>query len=420
MSLVSLARPLAKVRRDPDPEPGFRTVVPDAVSIPLEYPGRILFHPLVKTGDTVARGQIIGRSDLGNCMHASVSGTVRDIVSLWTHQSVHVPALVIDRDPAADQTTRRVPDPAGELRLELFRACGVIAPFTVPGHGFREEPVDDLPEVSHIIVQGVHEEPSLFADEQLLHEFRDDVQTGLRRATTLQPRARMMLTVIDRDIDWANEQFGELAEIVPLPDDYRARLERILIPRLTDKKIPHTHSFRHHGVIVMSVEALLDATRALESGLPVVDKRVTVAGYGLERPVSVSIPLGTAIIDVLTTLEIDAHQPDRILVGGPMQGYAQFSLDTPLSKFAHGIVLLGPGECPGQEDLTCVNCGRCVRACPARLQVNLIGRHVEFGQHAEALRLHAEACIGCGLCSFVCPAHRPLRQLVGLALQPKE
>jgi len=417
MSLASLARPLGRVRRLAPPAPGFQRVAPGRVTIPLEYPGQVIFEPAVKKGQTVQRGQIIGRSALGNCIHASLTGEVVDVVSIWTYRSVHVPAVVIEGEDgpiapvARDQQTDRV---------DLQRRCGVISPWTLAGRGFAEAELAGLPEVRHVFVKGVNAEPTLFVYELLLREHAERIKAGLVEMRHILPRATVYLSVLADEAAWARETFGDAVTVVPLPDDYRSRLERVVVPRVTGLKVAYDQSYRHVGAAVLPVEYLIAIGNAFDHGLPMVDKHITVAGHGLDRPRALQVPIGTRVGDVLSAIGVDIDAPERVVVGGAMMGHAQFNLDTPLTKSTHGIYLSHPGESPQPDNLTCVNCGRCVQICPARLQVNLIGRFVEYDQFEEARRLHADACLGCGLCTYVCPAHRPLRQLVGMAAQTEE
>ena len=417
MNLASLVRPLGRVRRLPKPQAPLKRLAPREVAIPLEYPGQVIFEPEVSAGDRVQRGQRIGKSALGNAIHASLSGTVRDIVSLWSPQSVHVPAVVIEGEMDEVQTE---PQRQDLTQIRLWRACGVVCPWTLPGKGYREEELSGLPEVEHVFFEGVNEEPSIFVFEQLLEAHSEQIVDALVRTHDLLAKASVHLTVPSEMKDWARTTFGQHASVVPRRDDYRARLSRVLVPRVTGKRIPHTHSFRRHGVAVLSIEDALNMATAYDHGKPVVDKHVTVAGYGLAQPVTVQVPIGTRIRDVVFGLGLDPETVARIVVGGPMKGHAQFTLDTPLTKFDHGLFLMGRDELPLPAHLTCVNCGRCVNVCPVHLAVNMIGRAVEFDLLEDARRLHAEACIGCGLCTYVCPAHRPLRQLVGMVAKGGE
>jgi electron transport complex protein RnfC len=119
--------------------------------------------------------------------------------------------------------------------------------------------------------------------------------------------------------------------------------------------------------------------------------------------------------DLLAFCGIEAPEAGRVLAGGPMQGTALFSLDTPVDKQVPGIHLIRERDLSDEVNLNCVNCGRCVQACPVHLQVHLIGRCVEFDLLDEALVHHPEACLECGLCAYVCPARRPLVQMVQVA-----
>ena len=423
-SIASLARPLGKVRRLSPPEPGFQRVVPSRVTIPLEYPGQVIFEPQVKQGDQVVRGQIIGRSALGNCIHASLTGTVMDVISVWTYRSVHVPAVVIEGEDGPIQPVERLPQTD---RVELQRRCGVISPWTLPGRGFAEEDLPNLPEVQHVFVKGVNAEPTLFVYELLLREHAEWIKAGLAEMRHILPRAQVHLSVLADQAAWARQTFGDTVLVEQLNPAVRQRydristsLERVVVPRVTGLKVPYHKSFRQVGAAVMSVEHLMAIGNAFEHGQPLVDKHITIAGEGLDRPQALSVPIGATLEDVLQAVDVDPGTPERVIVGGAMMGHAQYSLGTPLTKSTHGVYLTRVGESPQPDNLTCVNCGRCVQICPARLQVNLIGRFVEYDQFEDARRLHADACLGCGLCTYVCPAHRPLRQLVGMAAQTEE
>jgi electron transport complex protein RnfC len=421
MSLLSLVRaPEARVPEGPRPRPGIEDLPdPAQVVIPLEYPGQILFSPTVAAGDTVAANQVIGRSTLGNTVHASLGGVVREIRAVWSARSHHVPAVVIERGDvpalsARDSLARQDLDPDRAARLDLLRAGGVISPWTTPGHDHREVDVAGYPDMTHVVVKGLNEEPALHNFEAILREHTDELALGLKRLSDLVPHARIWLTVRRELQGWARERFGDLAEIVGLSGAFRHRLERLVIPRITGIDVPNTEAFRSYGLAVLSTEHALTALAALE-GRPFTSKTITVGGAGLDEPRVVRVPLGTRVCDVLEGLGVEASPHGRVVIGGPMMGQALADVETPIDKFAHGIFLMEPDELPVERNLVCVNCGRCTRACPVRLQVHMLGRAVEFDQLDAAVAMQPEACLECGLCAFVCPSLRPLVQLVRIA-----
>lgn len=392
---------------------------PDQVLIPLEYPGQILFRPLVQIGDEVAQNQVIGQSERGNFIHASISGKVVDLKTMWAARSYHVPAVVIEKSDApalsGEELLRQCSiDPQSPSRLELMRAAGVISPWTTPGRDDSEEDIGDYPDIGQIVIKGVNQEPTICSFRLLLRARSTEVKEALHRLSEILPQAKINLAVIKADAQWATENFSSLAVIVPLSNDFSDRIERTYVRRLTGINVPNNASYRSGGVAVISVEQLLDMYDALE-GRPCIRKTVTITASRDFTPVTVRTAIGTSIGDLLATQGLVVEEGDRIIMGGPMSGTAQFTQETPLSKFQAGIHVLKAQDIIADVNFICVNCGRCTRACPVNLQIHLIGRCVEFDQLSEAQAFHPEACIDCGLCAFVCPAHRPLVQMVKMA-----
>jgi len=421
MSLLELMKtPAARMPRVPEGAPDIIDLPdPDEVIIPLEYPGQILFMPLVQAGDTVARNQAIGRSELGNCVHASIGGEIKEIRTIWTARGYHVPAVVIAKSDVPDLTpeeslSRCGLDPSSATRLELLKACGVISPWTTPGRHHCESCGPEAPPIRHIVVKGINEEPTINNFELLLKERAEDLREGLRRLPEIEAQAKIWLTVPRKLVDWARDFFGDGIGIVGVKNDYRERIEAVVVPRVTGVAMATTHPFRDYGVAVLSVECLLNAIDGLQ-GVPVVRKTVTISGGPLAQPVTVRTAVGTTTKALLASQGLDAADFGRVVIGGPMKGYAQYTDETPLSKFQHGVYLLEADALPSEVNLTCINCGNCARACPNNIQVHLIGRYVEHGLLNDVARYHPEVCHECGLCAFVCPSHRPLVQLVKMA-----
>ncbi len=392
---------------------------PDHVVIPLEYPGQIRFRPAVQAGDSVARGQVIGRSELGNCVHASISGLIKEIRTIWSASGYHVPAVVITRGDAPALTPTECLgqcglDLASATRIALLKAGGVISPWTTPGQDHREADIGEFPDIQHIVVKGLNEEPTIVNFELLMVEGAGRLKDALQRLCDFVPRATIWLTVARRLEPWARETFEDLVRVVGLAEEYRHRIERMVVPRVTGVAIANTEAFRSRGVAVLSVEHLLTAADAL-AGKPFTHKTATIAGGLLREPVTVRTPVGTTIGTLLASQGMSAADYGRLIVGGPMRGMTQYTDETPLSKFQHGVLVMAASELPAELNRTCVNCGRCTRACPVHLQVHLIGRCVEYNLLAEVPSRHPEACHECGLCAFVCPAHRPLVQMMKIA-----
>jgi len=423
MSLFDLAKsPEARVPKPSGGQGEIRDLAdPQTVVIPLEYPGQVLFSPEVSVGETVVRNQVVGRSERGYCVHASISGTVREMRTLWTPSSHHVPAVVIDRAEGKapgdnDDAERHVPEISRSSSGELLRTGGVLSPWTAPGWRQHEADVVDYPEAKHVVIVGYDEEPTITASETLLMLHAERLRTGVERVRDLAPRADYRILVRKAVAAKVRDLMGDAFEVIGVDDQYQRRLMRLLVPEVTGEDLSHTVAYRQHGIAVMSVEETLSVLNAVD-GQPVTHKVLTVAGAGVDVPVTVRTPMGTTVKDLLVSLDLGDTDPARVVIGGPMQGKAVASLDTPIDKFCNGLFLLADEDLPSERNLICIHCGRCTRACPVNLQVHLLGRAVEFDELDQAREFHPEVCLECGLCAFVCPSHRPLVQLVRIAKQ---
>jgi len=391
---------------------------PEYVVIPLQYPGRILYKPSVKIGEQVGQNHIIGRSRLGHCIHAPVSGVVRDILAIWSAKIFHVPAILIQR---SQRPALPLPEVFQQYGIPLeaassdtkLKALGVISPWTRPGR-YQEEVEEAFPEIRKIIIRAVDEEPTVFINDVIIQNYTLKITRGLVHLAHLSPRAEKILVVSDYLKEWAEQQFGKLVKIVVARSGYKHRISQLLVPKVAGIPIPLNAAYRAHGVAAFSAEYLLNMVDALDGTAPFTGKFLTVAGTSIEKPVTVKVTVGTTIRQVLKYLKLDGNRYARILVGGPMQGIAQYTDLTPLTKTTHGLYLMDEEEIPEETNLTCTNCGRCTRACPVNLQVHLIGRYAEYSMFMETRDFHTEACLECGICAYVCPAHRPLVQLIQL------
>jgi electron transport complex protein RnfC len=409
MNLFDVFRtPAARVPLPTTGEPGIRDIPdPDEVVIPLEFRQGLVLPPVVQAGDTVRRHQVIGQAEGGISVHASVAGKIHEIQRVWTAAGDHVAAVVIRKEEGLEAADS-LPDPGSATRLQLLKAGGVVSPWTTTD----DDPTRNA--FQHLVILGHDVEPTQHVQELLIQERTSALIKGLRLLRDMAPGAAIAMTVPHRLLDWAQENLGPELNLLAVPDQYRERLDRTLVARLTGVTVPGRTPYTSRGVGVMTAEAVMAAQDAQE-GRPMVHKTLTVSGAGVPRPLTVRVPLGTKVKDVLAAVGLDIQEAGRVLAGGPMRGVALFTDETPVDKFQHGIHLLPTAQIPAEVNRICVNCGRCVRACPVHLQVHLIGRCAEFGQLDESLNHHPEACFECGLCAFVCPAGRPLVQLVKLA-----
>lgn len=406
-------RPMQPVLSDFDPV--IRQVTePDHVVIPLDYPAQVRYLPTVEIGQTVRKGQVIGTSRVGNSVCASISGTIRDITTVWTAQSHHSVAVVIDRNNADEAAADIFDGPvtAGDqmVALNRLRAAGIAPPYAMSGREYGDGDIAELPRVETVIITGIRQESTIVTSQLLLEQQPEKVAEGLKWLTTVFPEARICLTAPEQFRPWATNTFADVAEMVYLPTSYRGRLEREVVSRILGRRIPSRKSYRFMGIAVLDVEYLLAMVDAFAGTSALTQKCLTISGTDIETAITVRFPLGSSIEHVLASQGLDVSGYGRHVVGGPMMGVAQFSDKTPLT-YSSGIYLIKGDAAPADTLAPCINCGRCARVCPVNIQVHLVNRMIEFGQLEEAKKLHPEACHECGLCASVCPAERPIVQL---------
>jgi electron transport complex protein RnfC len=196
----------------------------------------------------------------------------------------------------------------------------------------------------------------------------------------------------------------------PLTVKYPQGAEKMLIEALLDREVPSGKLPMHAGVVVQNVGSAATIAEVFETGLPLIERIVTVTGRGVNRPANLIVPVGTKLVELIDScggLRDDAHE---IVFGGPMMGAPQANLDVPVLKGTTGVIVLSKDETRRQESYPCIRCGHCLDACPVFLNPQLLGKLAIAGRYQETEQHHIWDCMLCGCCSFVCPSNIPLSQ----------
>jgi len=164
-------------------------------------------------------------------------------------------------------------------------------------------------------------------------------------------------------------------------------------------------------VIVQNVGSVASIGEVFETGLPLVERVVTVSGHGVRKPANLLVPVGTKYTDLLAACGGLTDDAAEVIHGGPMMGVAQHSLDVPVLKGTSGVVVVTEGEVRDQRSYPCIHCGRCLDACPMFLDPSRLGELARAGRYEEMEAAHLADCMLCGSCSFTCPSNIPLAQL---------
>jgi Na+-translocating ferredoxin:NAD+ oxidoreductase subunit C len=401
--------------------------VPAEIVVPLQQNIGAPCKPTVKPKDSVQIGQVIGDSDaFVSCpVHASVAGVVVKIEPRPHPIGSSVNAIVIAADSDVDQTlpARNASGDVTAFAVDEIRAAikqaGLVG---LGGAGFPTHIKLAPPKgktIDTVIINAAECEPYLTSDHRMMLEQPDDVIYGTKlimRAFNLQQGVIGIEANKPDAIDALKRAIkpGDGVEIVALEVKYPQGAEKMLIEAVTGRRVPP-------GGLPMDVHANVDnvsgavaVARAVRDAAPVLERIVTVTGQGVREPKNVLVRVGTPIKDVIAFCGGLTPDARKVIIGGPMMGVAQATLDVPVVKTTGGILVLTDRETQALQPHACIRCGKCVRACPINLVPSKLGVLIERGMFEKTADYHVNDCMECGCCVYVCPAKRPMVQWIRL------
>ncbi len=384
---------------------------------------------LVQKKDEVSEGDLIGEveSGLGANIHSSVTGTVRNIGAAANPVSVSSPSITIKINPKAEPKAYTPSDWKGLPREELLgrvRKAGIVG---IGGAGFPTHvKLNPPPEakVDMLIINGAECEPYLTTDHRVMLEHAHEVIEGAKIILTILGVNECHIGIEANKMDAievmrksAGEASSDGFRIIvdALEVKYPQGSEKQLIQSITNRKVPGFGLPFDVGLIVQNVGTTKAIYDAVVLNKPLYEKVITISGKGINRPANLRVKIGTRLSDIVTYL--GGTRPDlaKVVMGGPMMGFAISTLDIPITKTTSGILFLTEDEIDTQMHSQCIRCGWCLDACPMGLAPNDIGVYVEASRAEDTAQFGVFECFECGCCSFVCPAKRPLVQFIRLA-----
>ena len=404
-----------------------RMPYPSEIIIPLRQHTGKPARAIVRAGDRVERGDKVAEASgpMSVPMHASAAGTVRD-VALWAHpDGTRSPAVIIDVDPNSPQPQRprMVPEWQGlspEQLVEAIRQAGVVGlgGAAFPTHIKLSPPKDA--KIDTLLINGAECEPYLTTDHRSMVEYPERVHLGIRIMMRILGVSRAIVGVEENKPDAiaalrAAAPQDNHVTIQSMRVKYPQGAEKMLIKSLLGREVPSGKLPMHVGVIVQNVASVATIAEVFETGLPLVERIVTVTGPGVRRPSNLIVPVGTKTRDLLEACGGLTPDAREIVFGGPMMGAAEADLDAPVIKGTTGVVVLTHAEVKPQASYPCVHCGHCLDACPVFLNPQLLGGLARMERYEEMEQNHLADCMLCGSCSYTCPSNIPLSQLFALA-----
>jgi electron transport complex protein RnfC len=400
-----------------------RLPYPSEVVIPLRQHAGKPAKLVVREGDRVLRGDVLGEADgfVSAPVHASASGRVCE-VGLWPHPDGSMDTAVrIEVERFSPQVPRpRIVPRWEDLSVDKIVAAvqqgGVVGlgGAAFPTH-VKLAPPRDI-QVETIILNGAECEPFLTTDHRIMVEYPERVHLGARiMLRTLG--ARRVVIGVERnkpDAIAALERTRPTdidVTILPLTVKYPQGAEKMLIKSVTGREVPSGKLPVSLGVVVQNVGSAASIAEIFDTGLPLLERIVTVSGPGVHEPANLIVPVGTKLRDLLAACGGLTADAEEIVFGGPMMGVAQSSLDVPIVKGTTGVIVLTTPNVNPADSFPCIRCGRCLEACPVFLNPSALADYARKSRYEEMEDLHLMDCMLCGSCSYVCPSKIPLAQL---------
>ncbi len=403
--------------------------LPKRVIIPLHQHTGASCEPLVKVGDEVYEGQKIGDTGkfISAPVHASISGKVTKIDKLLHPCGVNILSVVIEAIETAVSGKQRAVsrDPESvtpeEIR-KLVREAGIVG---LGGAAFPTHVKLTPPEgkkIDTILINGCECEPYITADYRIMLEKSEHVVSGAILIAKAAGAEKIMIGIEDNKPDAiermksvARKQKPGLVSVVKLKTKYPQGGEKMLVKAALGREVPSRGLPLDVGVVVSNVGTAVAVDDAITSGTPLIKRVITVAGSGIKSPQNVLVRIGTTFQDVVEEcggLTEDAH---KIIMGGPMMGVSQFSLEVPVVKATTCILVLSRKEVIQEKVYPCIKCSRCVDHCPIYLLPSRLAAFAENGRYGDFEDWGGQDCIECGSCAYVCPAKIPIVHWVKLA-----
>ncbi len=421
MKLHGIKVPHKKNTADSEP---VRMNVPKTVSIPMSMHIGKPAKPIVKKGDIVKVGQLIGEPDgfVSSAIHSSVSGKVIKVDDMISSMGMKVQCVTIESD--GEQTLSediKVPEVNDFESLKTaVKASGVVG---LGGAGFPtfiKLSVKDLEKVEAVVINAAECEPYITSDTRTMLDNGEYVFKGIA-ALRKYMKVKRFIIGIENNKKHAIEKMMKLSdnaddvEVHVLPSIYPQGGEKVLVFNTMGKVIPKGGLPLDVGAVVINVTTLSFIGKNLEDGIPLVEKCITVDGSAIKEPKNMIAPIGTSVADLIEAAGGYKCEPRKILYGGPMMGIAIPSDAEPVLKNTNAVIAMDEKEAAPRKTTACIGCGACMNHCPFRLDPRSISKAYQLDRGEDLEKLCVDLCMECGCCSFVCPANRPLVQTNKLA-----
>ena len=407
-----------------------------AESVPVRMPApKIAYYPMtqhigapavptVKKGDTVCVGTLIGEATgfVSSPIYSGVSGTVKSVEETLQPSGAAAVTVIVECDGLQTPDSSIAPPEVcdKESFVSAIRASGVVG---LGGAGFPTSVklgTKDSVKIEIMVINGAECEPYLTGDTRTMIDRADEIAEGIELCRRYLGVESFVIG-IEKNKPQCIKNMRKIAaehsdvRVAVLPSSYPQGAEKVITYNTTGRVIGEGKLPIDCGVAVVNCTTLASVARYVKTGIPLVEKCITVAGGAVAKPANVTAPIGTPVGDVFEFCGGFSGEPAVVLYGGPMMGIAVADLTLPVLKQTNGLLALSYAEASPRAATPCIRCGRCTNACPFGLAPVAIAAANDAADMEALKKLKVNLCMECGCCSYVCPAGRPLVQQNKLA-----
>lgn len=378
--------------------------------------------PIVAVGDRVLKGQKIADSQafMSSPIHSPVSGTVKRIEDHVFPLMGRIKTVIIENDEqetwAELSKIEKWENVDRRTLLTMIREKGIvgIGGASFPTHIKLDPPADA--KIDTLLLNGAECEPYLNSDNRLMIENPEKIVNGIKIIKKILGVNRAIVGIEENKPEaiasMRKAVEGTGIEIAPLKTKYPQGGEKQLIKAVLDRQVPSGKLPSAVGVVVQNTGTAAAIYDGIVNGIPLIEKVVTVSGKGIINPKNVKIAIGTPFSYLLDYCGVNREVVDKLVMGGPMMGMAQFSEEASVIKGTSGLLALTKEETNPYKTRACIGCGKCVEACPMGLEPLMFARLAAFEQWEQLKEYSLMDCIECGSCAYICPANRPLTEAI--------
>lgn len=378
--------------------------------------------PIVKVGDQVLVGTLIAEQDgfISSPVYSSVSGTVKSIADTLLSNGKTAPAITIESDGemTPDESIAVPQVNSKEDFIDAVKNSGIVG---LGGAGFptyvkfaTDKKIDTL------VINGAECEPYITSDSVTMVDRADEILFAIETADKYFNFDKIVIG-IEKNKATAIAKMKELSaknskiQVKVLPSIYPQGGEKVLVYHTVGRTIKVGQLPADVGCIVCNSSTMANIGKYLQTGMPLVEKTITVDGGAVKEPKNVIVAIGTPIGEVFDFCGGFVCEPEKVIYGGPMMGIAVPDLTVPVLKQTNALVAFNSKETKTAKTTACIKCGKCTNHCPFGINPAAIAKAYK-NKDTEALeKLGADICMLCGCCAFICPAKRPLVETNSLA-----